>query len=80
MTAESPAYGGTLTFAVVLLFVFLLMMTFHLVGTRSLRMARRYMRVSLEQAQGADERRPVLFLRSFQDDTVALPALMNPLI
>jgi hypothetical protein len=33
-------------FAVALLFVFLLMMTFHLVGTRSLRMARRYMRVA----------------------------------
>lgn len=48
--------------------------TFRAVGGRSLRASRRYLRVSLEQAQATDPRRPVLFLRSFRDDAVALPA------
>ena len=48
------------------------MLAFRVVGSRSLRASRRYLRVSLEQAQASDPRRPVLFLRSFRDDTVAL--------
>jgi hypothetical protein len=54
-------------------FPYLAMLAFRVVGGRSLRASRRYLRVSLEQAQATDPRRPVLFLRSFRDDAVALP-------
>lgn len=53
---------------------YLAMLAFRFVGGRSLRASRRYLRVSLEQAQATDPRRPVLFLRSFRDDAVALHA------
>jgi hypothetical protein len=52
---------------------YLAFLAFRAVGGRSLRASRRYLRVSLEQAQTADPRKPVLFLRSFRDDAVALP-------
>jgi hypothetical protein len=58
--------------ALMLLALFLLIATFRVAGNAGLRMSRRFMRVSLEQAQATDQRRPVLFLRSFQDDAVAL--------
>jgi hypothetical protein len=61
-------------FLVVLLFLVLLVTVYLVVGNAGQRMSRRFMRVSLEQAQALDQRRPVLFLRSFQDDTVALAA------
>jgi len=51
---------------------YLAMLAFRVVGGRSLWASRRYLRVSLEQAQMTDPRRPVLFLRSFRDDAVAL--------
>lgn len=51
---------------------YLAMLAFRIVGGRGLRASRRYLRVSLEQAQATDPRRPVLFLRSFRDDAVAL--------
>jgi hypothetical protein len=47
--------------------------SFRIVGNRGLRASRRFLRVSLQQAQAADPRRPVLFLRSFRDDSVVLP-------
>lgn len=53
-------------------FPYLALLAFRVVGGRSLRASRRYLRVSLEQAQATDPRRPVLFLRSFRDDAVAL--------
>lgn len=61
-------------FALLLLFLVTLVAVFRVVGNVSQRMSRRFMRVSLEQAQATDHRRPVLFLRSFRDDTVALAA------
>jgi hypothetical protein len=48
--------------------------SFRIVGDRGLRASRRFLRVSLQQAQASDPRRPVLFLRSFRDDSVVLPA------
>jgi hypothetical protein len=61
-------------FSLVLLFLIMLVILFRVVGNAGRRMSRRFMRVSLEQAQARDQRRPVLFLRSFRDDTVALAA------
>jgi hypothetical protein len=61
-------------FALLLSFLTLVVIVFRVVGNFSQRMSRRFMRVSLEQAQAVDHRRPVLFLRSFRDDTVALAA------
>jgi hypothetical protein len=61
-------------FALMLFFLVLIVIVFRLVGNVSRRMSRRFMRVSLEQAQAADQRRPVVFLRSFRDDAVALAA------
>jgi hypothetical protein len=66
--------GNIVTFALVLLSVFLMIAVFRVVGNAGLRMSRRFMRVSLEQAQAVDQRRPVLFLRSFSDDAVVLTA------
>ena len=40
---------------------------------RSLQASRRYLCELLKQAQATDPRPPVLFLRSFRDDAVALP-------
>ncbi len=57
----------------ILLLGALLAISFRFVGNRCLRISRRFLRVSLQQAQAADSRRPVLFLRSFRDDAVALP-------
>lgn len=69
--------GTILTVIIAVLIVvvpvpYLAMLVFRVVGGRSLRASRRYLRVSLEQAQATDPRRPVLFLRSFRDDAVAL--------
>jgi hypothetical protein len=50
----------------------LFVMGFRVIGDRSLRASRRFLRVSLQQAQAADPRPPVLFLRSFRDDAVTL--------
>jgi hypothetical protein len=61
-------------FVLLLSFLVLVVIVFRVVGNFSQRMSRRFMRVSLEQAQAADHRCPVLFLRSFLDDTVALAA------
>ena len=47
---------------------------FRLVARASAQVARRFMRRSLEEAQTLDTRPPVLFLRSFLDDQVALTA------
>lgn len=47
---------------------------FRLVVRVTSRLARRFMRRSLEEAQALDNRAPVLFLRSFLDDQVALKA------
>ena len=73
---EYPLIVLLLGFVIVLIIVapipYLAMLAFRVVGGRSLRASRRYLRVSLEQAQASDPRRPVLFLRSFRDDTVAL--------
>jgi hypothetical protein len=60
--------------AIVVAIPYLAMLAFRFVGGRSLRASRRYLRVSLEQAQASDPRPPVLFLRSFRDDAVVLPA------
>jgi hypothetical protein len=59
--------------AVVVPLPYLALLMFRAAGGRSLRASRRYLRVSLEQAQATDPRPPVLFLRSFRDDAVALP-------
>ena len=59
--------------AVVVAIPYLALLMFRAAGGRSLRASRRYLRVSLEQAQATDPRPPVLFLRSFRDDAVALP-------
>ena len=45
----------------------------HYLGRFSTRIARAQMRRSLEQVQGADDRPPILFLRSFSDDQVQIP-------
>ena len=58
--------------AIVVALPYLALLLFRAAGSRSLRASRRYLRVSLEQAQATDPRRPVLFLRSFRDDAVAL--------
>jgi hypothetical protein len=50
----------------------LVVMAFRIVGNLCIRTSRRFLRVSLEQAQATDPRRPVLFLRSFRDDAVTL--------
>jgi len=57
----------------VLFYVFLFV-SFSYLGTRCLNVSRRFLRVSLEQAQAADPRPPVLFLRSFRNDLEPLPA------
>jgi hypothetical protein len=56
------------------LFYFVLFVSFRYCGNRCLDISRRFLRVSLEQAQAADHRPPVLFLRSFRDDLVPLAA------
>jgi hypothetical protein len=56
------------------LFYFLLFVSFRYCGNRCLDISRRFLRVSLEQAQATDRRPPVLFLRSFRDDLVPLAA------
>jgi hypothetical protein len=56
------------------LFYFLLLMSFRYCGNLCLNVSRRFLRVSLEQAQATDRRPPVLFLRSFRDDLVPLAA------
>jgi hypothetical protein len=61
-------------FSLILLLLFIAVTVFRVIGNAGLRMSRRFMRVSLEQAQAADKRRPVLFLRSFQNDAVVLAA------
>jgi hypothetical protein len=53
--------------------VYLWVVAFRFAGNLCLRMSRRFLKVSLEQAQAADARRPVLFLRSFRDDAGTLP-------
>jgi hypothetical protein len=58
--------------------LYLLVIGFRIVGNRFLRASRRFLRVSLEQAQATDPRRPVLFLRSFRDDAVILPPPPKP--
>ena len=58
--------------AEVLLLGALIAISFRFVGNRCLGISRRFLRVSLQRAQAADSRRPVLFLRSFRDDAVAL--------
>ena len=59
--------------AIVVALPCLALLMFRAAGGRSLQASRRYLRVSLEQAQATDPRPPVLFLRSFRDDAVALP-------
>jgi hypothetical protein len=56
------------------LFYFVLFVSFRYCGNRCLDISRRFLRVSLEQAQATDRRPPVLFLRSFRDDLVPLAA------
>jgi hypothetical protein len=56
------------------LFYFVLFVSFRYCGNRCLDISRRFLRVSLEQAQATDRRSPVLFLRSFRDDLVPLAA------
>ncbi|HWX84222.1 MAG TPA: hypothetical protein VNZ48_11555 [Xanthobacteraceae bacterium] len=56
------------------LFYFVLFVSFRYCGNRCLDISRRFLRVSLEQAQATDHRPPVLFLRSFRDDLVPLAA------
>jgi hypothetical protein len=69
-----PYLPHFLTILLVLLVLLLMAAGFRMVGNAGLRMSRRFMRVSLEQAQAVDQRRPVLFLRSFSDDAVVLAA------
>jgi len=57
-----------------MLFWFLFIVSFVYVGNRCLNVSRRFLRVSLERAQAADPRPPVLFLRSFRNDPLPLPA------
>jgi hypothetical protein len=59
--------------AIVVALPYLALLLFRGAGRRGLRASRRYLRVSLEQAQTTDPRPPVLFLRSFRDDAVAMP-------
>jgi hypothetical protein len=67
--------SDVLQFGAVILFLAVLVLSFAAIGRRCLAFSRRFLRVSLEQAQIADPRPPVLFLRSFRDDAVALPPL-----
>jgi hypothetical protein len=63
-----------IAFSLAPLLLVMIVATFRVVGNVGLRTSRRFMRVSLEQAQAVDRRRPVLFLRSFRDDGVSLAA------
>jgi hypothetical protein len=74
--AEEPIFLSLLNAFLVVIIIaiaYALMMIFRVVGNLCIRRSRRFLRVSLEQAQAADRRRPVLFLRSFRDDAVTLP-------
>ncbi|MEM9059108.1 MAG: hypothetical protein AAGD13_01480 [Pseudomonadota bacterium] len=61
-----------------ILLVFLLLMSIpwfvKITGRIAIRVARTFMRTSLQKIQHQDARAPVLFLRSFLNDQVALPA------
>jgi hypothetical protein len=58
---------------VIIAAVYSLVTVSRVVGNLFIRRSRRFLRVSLEQAQATDRRHPVLFLRSFRDDAVSLP-------
>ena len=62
---------GTTLFLLALVFVSMPMVVYFL-GRLTLKLARRTMQRSLREIQGEDERAPILFLRSFLDDQVAL--------
>jgi hypothetical protein len=76
LDTEYPLVAFLLGLILILIIVvpipYLALLAFRVVGGRGLRASREYLRVSIEQAQATDPRPPVLFLRSFRDDAVAL--------
>ena len=54
--------------------------SFALLGNKFLHMARRKIRLSIDELVATDPRYPILFLRSFREDQVVLPSPRHTLI